>query len=418
LGEALPLLPLDQAARLALAAAGLLLLALAPRRPLRVLLAWRHAAAAAVVLVVASKLVAAVALYHWAGLTPPSDVPGFYVPWAQGLAAGGLPYREVAYAFQPFFAAYLLGIWELWPDPRGFVAAALLCHALGLLVLRELARPWLSTSNAALLILLLGLDPLLTGSVLMGQDESFVILLTALALLALQRGRHWVCGLLLGIQFLATKLVVAVIAAPLGLAAGWRGIAAGTALVALGYGFVLAAGLDPLFPMNIALSTTEAVSHGNLPYLLTVLGLPLHANLVLYDGLLLAALLLAFGVARGWQVPSVERATLIAAILMLTWLLVSRKSWYELLLIPLLPVLLGRWLPFRAGLVGWLALSTLAALDASYWFSIMRFGTFETAPAHAAAWLFLPLEITLVGLKAAALLGLLLASRRAAGQAR
>jgi len=412
MGEQLPLLPLDQVARLALAAVGLLLVVLAPRWPLRGILAWRRAVGAAVLLVIITKLAAYLALYHWAGLSPPSDVSAFYVPWAQDFAAGGLPYREVPYAFQPFFGAYLLVVWEIWPEPRGFVAAALLCHALGLLVLRELARPWLSTAHAALLILLLGADPLLTSSVLMGQDESFVMLLTALALLALQRGLPWLCGVILGFQFLATKLVVAIIAAPLGLAAGWRGLAAAGALVALGYGLVLAAGLDPMFPIQVPLSATEAVSHGNLPYLLTVFGVPLHANLSLYDGLLLAALLLAFVLARGWQLPTVERATLVAAILMLTWVLVSRKSWYEVLLIPLLPVLLGRWIPFRAGCLGWIGLSILAALDASYWFSIMRFSTFEAPPPGAPVWLFFLLETSLVALKAAALLALLLASRR------
>jgi len=405
------MLELDQVARLALAGVAVSLLLLWAGSPrFRRLLAWRPATALALLGVALSKSVAYLVIYHWFETPPPSDTLGYYTGWARELQQGGLPYREVLYQFQPFFGAYLLAAWSLWEDARCFIVAAVLCHVVAVWVLWAIARPWLERGRACLLVLLLGCDPLWTGSVLMGQDESFAILMTALALLALQKGLQALAGLLLAGQFLATKLVVVLHAAPLALAGGRRAVLAGVGAVAIGYGLVLAAGLDPLVPIRGQWTFVEDITHGNLPYLLTLLGIPLLPNLQLYDLILAVALIAAFFLAGGHRIATLERAALVAAILLLTWALLSRKSWYEELLIPFLPILCGRWFAFVPAYAAWLALATLAALNASFWFTLMDFQTFETGDSMV----FALLNGAQVALKAAILFCLL---RRAAGSA-
>jgi hypothetical protein len=405
------MLELDQVARLALAGVALSLLLLWAKSPrFRRLLAWRPATALALLGVALSKVAAYLALYHWYEASPPSDTLGYYAGWARELQRGGLPYREVLYQFQPFFGAYLLAAWSLWEDARSFIVAALVCHVVAVWVLWAIARPWLERGRACLLVLLLGCDPLWTGSALMGQDESFAILLTALALLALQKGLRALAGFLLAGQFLATKLVVLLHAVPLALAGGRRAAFAGIVAVVIGYGLVLAAGLDPLLPISGQWTFVEDITHGNLPYLLTLLGIPLLPSLQIYDLLLVVALLAAFFLAGGRRIETLERAALVAAILLLTWALLSRKSWYEELLIPFLPILCGRWFAFVPAYAAWLALATLAALNNSFWFTLMNFGTF----ADGGSTLFALLNGAQVALKAAILLCLL---RRADGSA-
>jgi hypothetical protein len=401
-------LDLDQIARLSLAAVGLTLLMLSARSSsFNRLLNWRCAPVAAVLAVAVSKAGAYVMLYHCLDVQPPSDIPAFYIPWAQGFEQGGLPYRDIDFQFQPYFGLYLLGAWSLWPDPRTFIVVALACHIAAVWVLRELARPWLERGQTTLLILLLGCDPLWTSSAVMGQDESYVILLSSLTLLALQRGRPGLAGVLLAGQFLATKFVVALQSGPLALAGGRRTVLAAVATLAAGYGLVLWAGLNPLYPITSAPSAVEAITHGNLPYALTLLGIPLHPNLRIYDAMLLLGLVWAFFYVRGHQAMSLDRAVLVGTILLLTWTVLSRKSWYEELFIPFLPILAGRFAPFGKACLAWWGLSILASLNASLWYSMMDFKTFEDR-----GWSYFAfLDLAQLALKVAILLYLLRRAR-------
>jgi hypothetical protein len=250
-----------------------------------------------------------------------------------------------------------------------------------------------------LLILLLGVDPLLTGNVLMGQDESYIILLTALSMAAIQQRRRWLAGLFIAVQFLTTKVLLVLLSGPLALAGGFRSIATAAAVVFTGYALVILAGLDPLHPFTTAWSPVEAVSHGNIPYLLTLLGVPLHDNLAVYDLALLLCLVATFYWINGFRISSLDEGVLVSTILIVTWTIVSRKSWYEILLIPFLPVLLGRWVTFGKGYVVWLVVSALTAINASAWFNIMKFQSFSNTPFTGEFVLFAALELLFVGLK-------------------
>ena len=411
-------MPYDQLARLLLALACFLVLAAGRWAPAARLLALPRAATLIVVATVAGKLLGCLLLYEVLGLAPPSDLPGFYVPWATAFAEGALPYRDVPYQFQPYFFLYLTGPWLIWPDARVFVLLAILCHAVALAALLAFSRRRLAPLETSQLLLVLALDPLLTGHVLMGQDEAFMLMLIALALLALQRARPLLAGVALAGLVLATKALSLLIAGALALT-GWRVALALAGLVAAGYGLVLALGLDPLTPVTASLGPREDISPGNLPFALTLLGLPLHANLRLYDGLLAAALLAL--AAWGWQQRPRGAATAEArldwagagaAILLLAWMLLARKSWYEILLAPLLPLLLARWLPFIGGLALWCLLSLLASLDPSLWYEELGFATYDAAPAGAEVGLFASVDFALIAAKAALLAWLVTALRR------
>jgi Glycosyltransferase family 87 len=179
------------------------------------------------------------ALQRWLEHGSLSDVP-LYQHYATLVRGGAVPYRDFTFEYPPVsLAALLVPAYMSWSYATSFAVLMGVCGAgciaLVATALRDLeagpARTWAA-------LLLIGISPILLGSLFDTRFDLWPTLLAVGALAALVQERPLVTGALLGLGF-AAKLWPAVLL-PIAVVFLWRRRGAGSALAAL-VAFVLVA---------------------------------------------------------------------------------------------------------------------------------------------------------------------------------
>jgi hypothetical protein len=173
------------------------------------------------------------ALRHWLEQGQLSDV-GVYAHYAALVRAGGVPYRDFAFEYPPAaLPPLLVPSYMSWSYATSFAVlmgvCGVGCIALAASALRTVGAGAARTTAALLLI---GLSPLVLGSLFDTRFDLWPTLLAVGAVAALLQERPLLTGGLLGLGF-AAKLWPAVLL-PIALAHLWRRRGSGSAVAAAG----------------------------------------------------------------------------------------------------------------------------------------------------------------------------------------
>jgi hypothetical protein len=321
----------------------------------------------------ASRLGLFVALFGLAGVPVTSDVTGHYYPQAVAVLAGQVPYRDFPSSYGvafPYLAALPL---RLWNAPESLVLLAIALELVAAPVWLAIARDMGGEAVARRAALLYVLSPVpLVNVAVNGQNQVWVATGLALAIRALLGRRDVLSGLVLGGVAGGVKFLALLFAPALALTArrpvAWSVACAAAPLALLVLGRL--GSLDVLLPVRLE---APLYSSGNLPFLLGLLGVDLDA--VAVQAAMLAALCAVLGATaagarfhregddRLWTAHAI-------ALLLLTFLLVSRKSFTSYLVMAFFPLCLS----VAAGGLGgrtvalFGALGTIAVVEPSAWF--------------------------------------------------
>jgi uncharacterized membrane protein len=160
-------------------------------------------------------------LQRWLERGRLADVP-IYQGYAQMLRAGAVPYRDFPVVYPPAaLPAFLLPSYMPWSYATSFAVAMGICGA-GCIAAAALALRALRTDRvrSAAALLLIGLSPLVLGSLFDTRFDLWPALLAVASLAAVLRGRPRAFGLLAGLAFSAKFWPFALV--PIGLAYLWR----------------------------------------------------------------------------------------------------------------------------------------------------------------------------------------------------
>lgn len=168
-------------------------------------------------------------LQRWLERGHISDVP-LYRHYARLIRAGGVPYRDFAYLYPPAsLPAVLLPAYLPWSYPTAFAVLMGVCAAACVVVaatgLRAVGASGVRTVGALLLI---GVSPLVLGSLFDTRFDLWPTLLALAAIVALLRERSLLTGGLIGLGF-AAKLWPGVLL-PLAVVYLWRRSSRGAAI--------------------------------------------------------------------------------------------------------------------------------------------------------------------------------------------
>jgi len=170
-------------------------------------------------------------LQRWLEHGALSDVP-VYEHYAHLIRTGQVPYRDFPLEYPPAaLAAFVVPAYPRWSYATSFAVLMGVCGAgciaLAATVLRSAGAGFLRSTAALLLI---GVSPLVLGSLFDTRFDLWPALLLLAALAALLRGRSFLGGALGGLAFAAKLWPVALV--PLALAYLWRRDGARAALAA------------------------------------------------------------------------------------------------------------------------------------------------------------------------------------------
>ncbi len=180
------------------------------------------------------------ALISWLEQGQLSDVP-VYVHYAKLMRGGAVPYRDFAFEYPPAaLAPILLPIYMSWSFATSFAVLMGVCGA-GCLALVATALRDVEASPARTWagLLLVGVSPLVLGSLFDTRFDLWPTLLALGALVALVQERPLVTGALLGVGFAAKLWPVALL--PIAVAYLWRRRGSDSALAAVAAFLVAAA---------------------------------------------------------------------------------------------------------------------------------------------------------------------------------
>jgi hypothetical protein len=271
-------------------------------------------------------------IYVIAGQRVTSDVPMYYLPAARAVLHGELPFRDFSLSYAPLFAYLGAGLARIWDDGRVFPAFAILVNALALVLWQWAAGACFGQPLARRSSILYATTGHVVVQTLLGSSQVWIGAALGGSALLIGVGRSASSGLVQGVAFCATKLLVILFWPVLWMCAPkrWHWLAAALLLSGAVYGFFALSGADLLDPVHREAGLT---SSGNLPYLLTepaftTLGL---SGRFVSDGILLVALVTAtawlYESARRVPVEARSRLLLIGiTVTGLTFMLFSKKS--------------------------------------------------------------------------------------------
>ena len=309
-------------------------------------------------------------------INPQSDVTVYY---DEGRAAlnGAVPLVSIQTAYGPLFDYIVAAIILVWNSTAALVLVAVVVEICSLPIWMRLARSAFTEAETRVASALYVLNPLAISTVVIaGQNHVGLSLLLAASLIALMRDRNVLSGMWLGLSAILISFFSLLFAPILFLKSSQRTawILSFLMFPIAGYGFVMALGANPL--KQVAFHAYDT-SSGNLPYLLSAIGLTL---VVPWERL--TADVIAFGVLCSSFIGAVFRlrglrfsqAVLMCAFILLVTMIVSKKAFSTYLIIALFPMCLAiagqarlRW-----SVTFFQLLMALAAIEPSLWFRWLR----------------------------------------------
>lgn len=330
----------------------------------------------AVALLFVSRAGIAALIYGVLGQRPLSDV-AVYATEGDAVLAGQVPFRDFFTAYSPLFPNIVAVILAAWNDPIAIVCTTIVIELFAFLLWIRIARHVSNEQVTRTAALLAALSPISMVAVpISGQNHVWLSAALAASLLCLIRGHVAASGLTFAVGIGLVKWLSIVFAPVLWCRSAWSWrwlhAACGTPVaIYAGWWYVSGGALAK----NAAFHASE-FSSGNLPFLLTALGLDLTAPLtgrLANLGLLiaLAAVFLPAAIRcrrfNNWQCIHMLGAV------MLTLLLLSKKAHPQYVLLALFPLTLsfaadGRATRRTLALLGFLAFSVVSAVESSLWY--------------------------------------------------
>jgi len=319
------------------------------------------------------------ALYVVGHQEPTSDVPGYYMPAARAALAGQLPYRDFALSYAPLFSYVGAALIAVWNSGKVFALFAILLNAAALVWWHRAAQACFERSVVRRCTILYATSGHVLVQALLGTNQAWVSAGLAASAMLLARGHNASSGLAQAVTASVTKILahlfwpVLWICAPRRL--HWLAAAALPAVAVYG-AFVVAGAGTRVLPLQ---AEGEAISPGNLPYLLDlVLVAAGPYERLICDGLALVAL----GVTTVWVYlkarslsPQNRRNLLLAGLALtgLVFMLFSKKSFTGYVIFVMYPVILMLVCGVaerRARVAFLLAFNVLLVAEPSVWFHL------------------------------------------------
>ncbi len=307
-------------------------------------------------------------------LEPQSDVVGAYMPQARLAMSGSLVYRDFVSSYAPLFPYALAeALKYVWASSKMVVVLAMLADLASLPFWMEALRKLLApiAARQACMLYLASASPLVNVA-LNGHNQVWVSLFVGVALWLYTRRSVAASGFVLSVPFVLVKFLALVTIPPFfpRNSRAYRFVAAFAAAPAVIYGFLVLHHVDVLVPVR---NESDARTSGNIPFLITAALRHLRWEVPtrVIDGvaLLPLAALALWLVSRQPAMPT--PAVLWALnLLMLTLLLLSRKSYTTYLIMcffPLCAIAVREGLTrFRAGVFG--VFGFVAMIESTLWF--------------------------------------------------
>jgi hypothetical protein len=392
-------------------------------KTLRSLSFWSFSKLAWATLVL-SRVAVFVLLYLMLGYDVPSDVSAAYYPEAKAALDGKLVYRDFFSTYAPLFP-YICAIpVKIWDSTKSLVLFTILVEMVSLPLWVSVLRTEFAARVVRTALICYVLSPLLMSSVpITGQNHVWISPFIAGTALLLQKRHDLAAGVLLGLCLVSTKFIALIFLPILWILAQRR--THFLAAFAGVFGTVNAAfwvnGADILLPVKFQRSSGQE-SSGNLPYVLSLFGVPSDSFLyVIAAVVLLSVTCLWLLVYRARLTRDVLLGSGFVLLFVLV-LLLSKKAYttyWASLFVPLCIVWSGqfgsRFLPLLVFL-GW---GVTAALEPTLYFRWV-YGRDLSAIGAYRSTVFLACQAVLVGFNIAVLQscvsairkGLLVAGRR------
>lgn len=378
------------------------------RSPLMQRLSERAFISAVACLQLVPALAVFVAIYVIGHQNVTSDVPGYYVPAAQAVLNGQVPYRDFALSYAPLFPYIGASLLTVWDDAKVFALFAIAVNALALVLWHKAAVVTVGEHTARASSVLFATSGHVLVQALLGTNQAWIGAALAASTLFIVTGREVASGVAQAAALCAVKVLSLLFWPVLWIMAGrrMRWLAAAVLPCAIVYGAFAMSDADLLAPLR---KEGDLISSGNLPYVLGLwidepgTYLPRLFD-VLAVGMLGGAALLIYKYARA--VPDAARAGLLIpalALLGLTFMFFSKKSFTGYILFFLYPTLLVLVLSVRD--LRWcLALSAvfnlLLAVEPSVWFFLGGNGrpldTWLDETPSLAVYAFVLLDLALI----------------------
>jgi len=342
------------------------------------------------------------------GAPAQSDVLTYY-SLARSSLEGLMPYRDFFNGYGPLFPTAVSVPVAIWDSPKSIIFLSLIIEVASLPVWIATGRKIFPEPTVRAATALYVLSPLAAISVaLSGQNHVWLSLALAAALYFAVDRRDVMSGLVFGAGIVLAKFL-SLLHAPVLVALAhkrWQWILGIACVPVLAYGY--------LFSQEVSILAQLAYhgrdhSSGNLPYLLTLFGIDLKAELPnrIYNiaGVLTIGAVIAAVYAR-YKRLSAEQSIYAVVLLLLTLMLMSRKAFTGYLVIGMFPLCLMIAAEARKqALAAFLAFSVVLALESSLWFRWMKGHPFDIlwrdalpdGVSRGTVIAFLAVELVLIG---------------------
>lgn len=307
-------------------------------------------------------------------LEPQSDAVGAYMPQAHLAMNGAMIYRDFVSSYAPLFPyAVAAALKYVWASSKMVVVLAMLADLASLPFWMEALKKLLAPIPArqACMLYLASASPLVNVA-LNGHNQVWVSLFVGVALWLYTRRSVAASGFVLSVPVVLVKFL-ALVTVPAFLprnTRAFRFVAAFAAVPAVVYGFLVLHHVDVLVPVR---NESDARTSGNIPFLITAALRHLRWEVPtrVIDGVALLALAaLALWLVSHQPAMPTPAALWALNLLMLTLLLLSRKSYTTYLIMcffPLCAIAVREGLTrFRAGVFG--VFGFVAMIESTLWF--------------------------------------------------
>ena len=278
-----------------------------------------------------------------ARIPPQSDVVTYYMVDAKSVLTGNIPYADFTTAYAPGFPYLASLIVRVWDSPVALILFAVLIETVALAAWLAVSRRCFDEAMTRRAAILYVTSPLVLINVAVdGQNQVLLAALLGLSLLFSTEGRTAMSGFACGLSVACVK-ALGLIYAPVLWAGADRKIRWGIAFLApavAAYVFVFAEGATV---QQVTVFARLLPSSGNLPFYLGLAGLHLDsgAGLLVVNLAAAAAMATVFLLNVRFREPlDTRRQVWLLALVLLTFLLISRKSLSSYLVTAFFPVCL------------------------------------------------------------------------------
>lgn len=290
----------------------------------------------------ASRMAVWLMLYVVLGQTVQSDVPIAYVPQGLAVLAGGVVYLDFPSSYGPLFPYVIALTLSVWHSAQAIVLLTIAVECLALPIWMAAARrsvPERAVRVATVLYVTSALAIVMNP--IGGSNQVWIMLCVGLAWWLTLCARDGWSGLTMAAGVLAVKALAGLFVPAIWLAARRRGAwtLAFVAPLAILYGALVIAGADVLLSLRWEASLTTS---GNLPFLLRSAGMPGDGVWATLPTVVLVLVLSALCL-MAWRHQLARDASRVAPLmtmLLLVFLVMSRKSYPNYLALGLFPLYL------------------------------------------------------------------------------